>query len=238
MTTQQLYAYWLEGINLLKGLFPSLIFNFKYLPLPQAIKLPIWIYKPTFFKLKGKVEIASKSIKTGMIRLGYMGGHMYPNTGIHWTVEGTIIFKGKCRIGNNSYIVVGKDSTVTFGKDFLASTSLKLVSFVGVDFGSYTRIGFDVLVMDTNFHPLYSLEKQKFGRAYGKISIGHHNWISTQSVVLHSVTTPKRCVFGLRSVLTNQNKFKSYCVHAGSPAHVVRDKVVRIYGKDKIREYT
>lgn len=33
----------------------SLIFNLKYLPLHQAIFLPIWVKKPYFQNLKGKV---------------------------------------------------------------------------------------------------------------------------------------------------------------------------------------
>lgn len=229
--------YFRDAVRFVKGFIPSLIFNFRYLPLGQAIRFPVWVYRPTFFKLKGTVKIEASTIKFGMIRLGYMGGHMYPNTGIHWTVEGNIIFKGHCIIGNNSFIVVGKKSTVVFGHDFLASTSLKLISFIGVSFGASTRVGYEVLIMDTNFHPLYNLDKQCFGKAYGKISIGHHNWISTRSIVLHSVTTPKRCIFGLQSVITSQSKCKSYSVHSGSPAKVVKERVVRIYGKDKITDY-
>ena len=237
MNIQRCYAYWLQVISLIKGLIPSLIFNFRYLPIKQAVKLPIWIYKPTFFKLSGRVKIDTPTIKTGMIRLGYMGGHMYPNTGIHWTVEGTVIFKGSCIIGNNSFIVVGKESVVTFGPHFLASTSLKLISFIGVEFGSFTRIGFDVMIMDTNFHPLYNINKQQFGKTYGPIKIGRHNWISTKSIVLHSVTTPRRCIFGMQSTITNRSECKSYSIHSGAPAKVIKEGVVRIFGKDKISKY-
>lgn len=38
-------------------------------------------------------------------------------------------------IGNNSFICQRKDSTITFGDDFMATTSLNLIPFKSVEFG-------------------------------------------------------------------------------------------------------
>lgn len=48
--------------------------------------------------------------------------------------------------------------------------------------------------MDTNFHPLYDMEKDSFKRAYGPIKIGDYNWFAMQCKVMHSVETPERCI--------------------------------------------
>ena len=77
-----------ESWLFIKALIPSLFFNFYYLPFKQAIKLPILIYKPHIHRFKGSITIDSPYIKTGMIRLGVLGGRMYPNNGIGWTHEG------------------------------------------------------------------------------------------------------------------------------------------------------
>lgn len=217
---------------------PSIIFNFRFLPLKQAIRLPIWLNKPHLYKMKAKIRIDASNIKPGMIKLGGFGGHIYPNNGIHLTLwGGVIIFKGTCEIGNNSFIVLGKDAVVTFGDHFVASTSLKLVSFKNVEFGEYVRLGWGVIVMDTNFHPLYDMEKKKFKKAYGPIKIGNNNWISSQCKVLHSVETPHHCIFGFGSLVTRGCEFESYAVHGGSPLHVLSRNVERVIGQDIIESY-
>lgn len=48
----------------------SLYFNFHYLPVKQAIKMPIILYSPHFWALKGKVAIDAPQVRFGMIRLG------------------------------------------------------------------------------------------------------------------------------------------------------------------------
>lgn len=111
------------------ALLPSLFFNFWYLPISQAIKLPIWINKGHLHKIKGKIIIEGP-VRPGMIKLGGFGGHMYPNNGIHITQwGGTIIFQGRCTIGNNSYICQGNQSTIIFGDNFLASSGFTILSY-------------------------------------------------------------------------------------------------------------
>lgn len=229
----RLAGYW----KLISAIPTSIYFNFHYLPFRQAIKFPILVKKIHISKAKGKVKIDAP-IKFGMIRLGFWGGHMYPNNGIYWTqYGGTIIFKGSCQISNNSFIVQGKESTIIFGHDFMASTSLKLVSFKRVEFGIHTRVGWDVIFMDTNFHPLYDIKKEKFKKAYGPIIIGDYNWFGTQCKIMHSVSTPERCIFGMGSVLTRGQEYESYCVHGGNPLRVLSRDVMRIIGQDKITSY-
>jgi len=231
--------YYLDQFILfVKVFFPSIIFNFRYLPFKQAVKLPIWACKPHIHKFKGKVIIDAEHIKTGMIRLGVHGGRMYPNNGFSWTNEGIVIFKGYCMIGNNSFIITGDQGKIVFGDDFIATTSVKIISFCGITFGEHARLGWDSIVMDTNFHPFYNRETEQFKRAFGRISIGDYNWISTQSVVLHSVETPHHCYFGLRSVITRSGDYESYCLYGGSPLRVLSRNVERIIGQDKITDYS
>ena len=92
----------------------SLYFNFRYLPFKQAIKLPIVLYKPHLLKCKGTIVInpIDGKITFGMIRLGFPGVSVYPNNGITWENHGgTIIFKGKCVIGNDSYLSFGEKTS-------------------------------------------------------------------------------------------------------------------------------
>ena len=174
----------------------------------------------------------------GMIQFGRQLVSIYPNSGITYENHGgTIIFKGKCCIGNNSAISIGKSSTVTFGDDFVATASFKLVSYTGIKFGTKTSFGWDCLIMDTGFHPLYDIEKKTFKKISGKIVIGDYNWFGNQCTIMHSVETPERCIFGLRSVITRGAKLESYAVHGGSPIKVLTRGVMRDYDNDWIEEY-
>lgn len=101
-------SYYRPLFNILT-LLKSIAFNLYYLPFRTAIKLPIWVYKPKFIKLRGKVIIplGNSQIKSGMVRLGFRGNRCFPSNGFIWSNEGTIVFEGNCQIGNNSAIVTG-----------------------------------------------------------------------------------------------------------------------------------
>lgn len=221
-------------LSLLRALMPSILFNFWYLPFRQAIKLPILVYKPHFNSLRGKVKIETDTVHFGMIRLGFLSGNAYPNTGVTWYNRGTVVFRGRCWIGNNSHIVVTETGRVEFGERFSATTSLKIVSCYSVKFDFNVRVGWDVTIMDTNFHPICNTAKTKYSKAYGEVSIGKNTWIATQCLIMHSVQTPPCCIFAARSIVTAKGPFESYCLHGGSPLRILKQDVIRDFENDRI----
>lgn len=228
-------------LSILRFLPQTIYFNFRYLPFKIAVKLPILLYKPKFISLRGtvKIEPVDGKISFGMIRLGFRRCGIYPNNGLSWENHGgTCIFNGPCGIGNDSYLSFGKGTEVHFGYDFLSNAGLKLVSTRGISFGKSTRLGWGCLVMDTNFHPLYDIEKQKFKKASGRINIGDYNWFGTECKIMHSVETPERCIFGMGTIVTRGCTMKSYCVMGGSPVKVLSENVMRIIGQDQEGDFS
>ena len=224
-------------IVLLRALLPSVYFCLKYLPFRQAIKLPILIYKPRFLQLKGSVMLESEKVHFGMIKLGFFTSALYPDADITIRNEGEIIFKGKCRIGNDCYVICGKHGRIEFGEGFTVTAGLKLVSECGITFGKDTWIGWGGLVIDTNFHPLYDTEKKAFRKAFGKIRIGDNNWFGTGCVIMPRVQTPERCIFGARTVVTRGGQYEPCCVHGGSPVRVLSRNVMLIIGQPRVKDY-
>ena len=168
--------------------FPSLFFNFHYLPFWQAIKLPILLYKPELLECRGTVRIEAQRIKFGMIQLGFRKVSIFPNSGVMWENKGgEVIFKGQTIIGNDTYLSFGENTKVEIGDNFVNQAGLKLVSWCGIKFGNNERFGWGCLIMDTNIHPLYDMEKNKFKRASGPIEIGDNNWFGTGCKIMHSV---------------------------------------------------
>jgi acetyltransferase-like isoleucine patch superfamily enzyme len=204
----------------------------------MAVKLPIWIYKIRLLSSKGVISIESDHIHTGMIRLGFPRCATYPNSGITWRNRGKIVFKGRCIIGNDCYIIVGKQGLLIFGDDFKVNAGMKLVSECSITFGNHTLIGWGVIITDTNFHYLYDIEKGKCKGAFSPILIGNNNWFATQCYIMQGVRTPDNCVFGARSIVTRGGHYESNCVYGGSPIQVLSRNVIRDYKNDLIKDYT
>lgn len=201
-------------------------FNLKYLPLKQACRLPIFLYKPKLLKCKGSIKIDSSCIKMGMIRLGYYEVSLFPNNGLVWENHGgEVIFNGSCKIGNNSFISIGSKGNLIFGDNFLSTASCKIVSYKRVEFLKDVRVGWDCLIMDTNFHTMTKV-KGGYTNATAPILIGASNWIGTGCLVLKGTHTPDLCVFGARSLLNKKYTFESYTLASGNPVEI---KAVGLY---------
>lgn len=226
-----------EMRSVLRYLHQTIWFNFHYLPFKQAIKLPIFVYKMKMKDMRGKVIIDSENIQRGMITLGFNIVSLFPENGIMWDNHGgEIVFRGKCQIGNDSYLSFGKHTKVVFGDDFNSTARFRCVSYRGITFGKSARIGWDTLIMDTNFHPLYDMEKKKFKKASAPINIGDYNWFGTQCKVMAGTNTPERCIFGMNSIVTRSSEMESYCVMGGTPLRILSRNVMRDYNNDTEEE--
>jgi len=161
-----------------------------------------------------------------MIKLGFPQVSIYPNTGIMWENKGaTVVFRGSCQIGNSSYLSLGNDSYVEFGDNFCSAAGCRIVSYKGIVFGKSIKLGWDVLITDTNFHSLYDLVNKKLKRVSGEIEIGDYNWFGAGCRIMHSTVTPEHCIFGMGTIVTRGCIKKSYCVMGGNPVRILSENV-------------
>ena len=207
----------------------TLYFNFHYLPLKQAIKLPIFLYKPKLLKCSGKVIIETETIKPGMIRLGEYTVSLYPNKGMVWENHGgKVIFKGKCSIGNSSAISIGINGCCIIGNNFSATTSFKLTSYHHLEFGENVLIAWDVIVMDTSFHRMKDMNGNFKGKGYAPVVIGKNNWITTRCMILSGTKTPDYCIIGAGSILNKDySSFPTHIFLAGNPVEIKAEGIWR-----------
>jgi hypothetical protein len=224
MTTVYKYrkiVTWLLRLN-----FKTLYFNLKYLPLKQAIKLPIWISRHVFLmQMAGKIVIDSPNISTRMICIGFggVGTFDHHKSRSIWKVAGTVVFKGKTLIGHGSKISVDKDSTLTLGKEFTITAESSIVCCDSIQFGDGCLLSWDILVMDTDFHKIKN-PSNHITNAPQPIVIGNNVWIGCRSVILKGSVIPNSCVIGASSfvnrVLDTEN-----AVYGGYPARVLKDGI-------------
>jgi acetyltransferase-like isoleucine patch superfamily enzyme len=215
----------------LRYILPTLYFNFHYLPFRQAVRLPIVLYKPHLVKCKGRVVLSPVDgrIRHGMVQMGFYITKVYPNSGVMWENNGgTVVFRGSVIMGNDTYLSFGESTTADFGDDFRSSAAMKIVSTKGIAFGAHDRVGWGCLFLDSNMHPLYDMEKKENLPDGGPIAIGEYNWFAADCKIMHSVTTPERCIFGMGTTVTRGCVKKPYCVMGGSPVRVLRENVMRL----------
>ncbi|WP_300502421.1 hypothetical protein [uncultured Duncaniella sp.] len=216
-------------------LFHSIYFNFKYLPFKQAIKLPILLYKPRFLELSGKVIIKGP-IKTGMIQIGFFRVPLYPDTGCMLQINGTICFNGRAKIGNDSKIVVSQTGTLTFGENFNATSSLKIVCYKDITFDKNNLVGWDNMFMDYDFHKLTSVNYSGgVSKGYGTIHIGHDSWFANGCRTYKNVQIPAYTTISANTILTKTPTNKEYCIiGSNATVDVKREGLYHDYSDDKI----
>lgn len=174
--------------HMLRYLHKTIYFNFRSLPFSQAVKLPIWLYRPHIVSCKGKV-ILGGAIRSGMIRMGFNMVSIYPRNGVTIENRGVMVFNGRCSIGNDSYISVGRHRKIVFGDRCTATASLKLASHCGITFGDKVSIGWNCMFIDTDFHRLTRVDGKKV-KAYGEIKVGNNVWFGNNCTVMKNTVIP------------------------------------------------
>lgn len=179
----------------LLGLPKTLLFNFHYFDFKTAIKIPVWLtHKVRLKNLKGRVLLDVSQIKRGMISIGF--AHVSINDTNEyalWNVEGTVIFKGKAGFGAGTKIAVGKNAKLTFGQNFLITARSEIACFKEIRFGDDCLLSWDILVMDTDAHPIYD-EQMKRMNDDKSIIIGNHVWIGCRCLILKGTRIANRLV--------------------------------------------
>lgn len=221
---------------ILRSIIPTIYFNFHYLPIKHAIKLPILLYKPRLLKCRGKIIIDTSHIHFGMIRLGENIVSFYPNTGTTFeNLGGNITFKGKCRIGNNSALAIGPKGNVIFENGFQATTTLHLIGYNNITFDTNVLVGWECTFMDTDLHKLTKLNDKGYSKGYGNIYIGKNNWFGTKCIILKNSHTPDFVTFCAGSILNGVINAPSYSViGSDSQLTIKRTKVYLNLNDDQI----
>ncbi|MDD7258297.1 MAG: acyltransferase [Prevotellaceae bacterium] len=202
------------------------------------MKLPILLYKPKFKCLGGTISISTdpdSKLKFGMIRLGNNRVSIYPNTGILLELRGNVTFHGSCNIGNNSYISTWENSHIDFGDNFCSTTSLKLVCYKKIEFGKNISIGWDCLILDTNFHRLKKIDGSFAGKGYGPVIIEENVWIGNNCQITPNSHISNYSVISAGSVVNRRMEQTSYGIYGGNPAKLVAEGFYRDLKDDTIQ---
>lgn len=229
-THRHVFFLVLRRLNVLKTLW----FNFRTLPLRQAVRLPVWIYgRVSFVSLRGKVEIRSPHISPAMIHLGFPED-MYFNPKYGGVIynDGKLVFEGKLIAACGYNFRTYPDGSIHFGKEIKMGDRVNFISrAAGIRIGDYTRIAFETVVMDSGFHFIRQLDSPLVHSVDAQVALGRYNWVSNRSVVGKGTRTPDNLIVASGSLLNKDYtpSVPEYSLIGGTPAKLIKTGITRVW---------
>lgn len=219
MTIRQLVKYTLS-------IPKTIYFNFRTLPLRQALKLPIFIsYSSKLLHLRRGCIILDKSIqdKTFSVVIGFNGTEVIPpQKSIISLKYGNVFFKGECHIAEGCVIDID-GGVLTLGKRFSANRNCWISCNKSISFGEEAMLGWGTRFFDANGHKVFKNGVEK--DSYKPIVIGNHVWIGSESHILKGATIPDNSIVAYGSVVTKQFQ-KPNSIIGGETASFVQDGIM------------
>ena len=212
-----------DFFNILRSIPKTLRFNLHYFPLKTALKLPVVVSHRTLLReLNGKVVLPEK-VETAMVKIGFGDVGHYDRKHSHsiWQVSGTVGFGGKASIGHGSKLSIRGD--LTLGADFNMTAESTIVCAKNIRFGNDCLLSWDILVMDTDEHPLYDKEHKRINPDK-PIIVGNHVWIGCKCVLLKGAEIPDNTVLAAGTLLTSAFSGEQQVI-GGNPPSILKREV-------------
>jgi acetyltransferase-like isoleucine patch superfamily enzyme len=208
----------------LRGLPKTLLFNFRFLPLRQAVRLPILVsHRVAICDFSGKVTLRGPA-RTGCVLLGFgnVGVYDYRRARSVWQVAGEVTFEPPVRLGHGFKLsVAGK---LEFGAGFTAPAECRISCFDRITFGRGIAVSWECLIMDNDFHFISTDGAAEFPPREAPIVIGDHVWICARATVLKGVELADGVVVAAGAIVPASVTEPNVLV-GGNPARVIRHGV-------------
>ena len=208
--------------NILLSLPKTLRFNFHYFPLKTALKLPVFVSHRTFLReLHGKIVVPEK-VNTAMIKIGFgdVGHYDRKRSRSIWQVSGTVAFGGKASIGHGSKLSVR--GNLTLGADFNMTAESTIVCAHQISFGNDCLLSWDILIMDTDEHPIINQNGIRTNPDK-PILVGNHVWIGCKCTLLKGTEIPNNTVVAAGTLLTSAFSGENQVIGGNPPAVLKSD---------------
>jgi acetyltransferase-like isoleucine patch superfamily enzyme len=233
-----------DFFNIIRSIPKTLRFNFHYFPLKTALKLPVVVSHRTYLReLHGKVELPEK-VETAMVKIGFgdVGHYDRKRSRGIWQVSGTMSFGGKASIGHGSKLSVR--GNLHLGAGFNMTAESTIVCAKEIHFGDDCLLSWDILVMDTDEHPLFNrhktarretrdsnpvpcpvsnyIENQRINPDKS-ILVGNHVWIGCKCVLLKGAEVPSNTVLAAGTLLKTTFAGEHQVIGGNPPSILKRD---------------
>ena len=196
----------------------SFFFCLRYLPLAQALKIPIYIRPSVRVRnmRRGAIVINSE-VRHGMIVIGFPGteGRSNHHTMISVHRRGRIVFGDGVTIAKGTKIVVADTGILTFGNHFFCNSDCFFCCTSNITIGDDNMYGWEVQMNTTNGHHVYKGEVER--PMTGDIVIGRHVWIGSWANIAKGTRIADDSLVSQCSVVSGSHP-RPHTLIAGNPA--------------------
>ncbi|CZQ96552.1 Hypothetical protein Tpal_2023 [Trichococcus palustris] len=206
------------------SILKTIYYNFKYLPLTEALKLPILIAGNTRIVGKGKIILNGQEdlkVYIGQKALNWLD-EKKETTLIHLEEGGRLVFLGNAFLGLGSNIEVEKNATLTFGDNFNITGKSQVICRNAIVFGNDNLISWDTLFMDSDAHTVI-YENGKTNKD-GVIIIKNHVWIGCRTTIKKNTIISSNTVISSNSVVAGKFLEENIII-GGNMAKVIKKKI-------------
>ena len=211
-----------DFFHVLRSIPKTLRFNLHYFPFKTAMRMPVVVSHRTCLReLHGRVELPEK-VEKAMIRIGFgdVGHYDRKRSRGIWQVSGTVSFGGKASIGHGAKLSVR--GHLSLGAGFNMTAESTIVCAKEITFGDDCLLSWDILVMDTDEHPLYNMENQRVN-ADKPIVVGSHVWIGCKCVLLKGAMIPDGTVLAAGTLVKSAFAGMRQVIGGNPPTILKRD---------------
>jgi len=211
--------------------FAIVYFNFKMLPLKQAIKLPFdFYYHVRFEDLTGQVILKDKNISRAMIKIGGRGSEMFTRSSTIIDLKGNLEINGVVEIGHGALVRIEKKGKLVFGEHVRIGAMSKIFCENKITFGNEIDFSWECQIFDTNFHLVRDISSNEIDQKTGVVSIGSKNWFGNRITVMKGTTTPDNFIVASNSLCNKDySALPAGSIIGGIPANLIGSKKERIF---------
>lgn len=212
-------------ISIISSIPKTIYFNFKFLPLYQAIRFPFYIHHGTEIHSGGKIELADGLYKQFFsIKFGNRGSDGVQTNGncCFCLPCGIVRFEGPAAFGKGSTIRVSHSAKLVFGRNFCANRNTFISCSKEIIIGDDVLLGWNVSIRDSDGHTIILDGQPRLKRK--PVIIGDHVWICAHAHVLKGTRIGSNSVIGYGAITTG-GCGEDNVLWAGCPATIVRRNV-------------
>lgn len=206
-------------------------FNFKMLPFRQAIHLPFDFYHQIRFNdLSGKVNIRSKKVYRGMIKIGGRGSDIFTRRCSVITLRGYMEVGYGIELGTGISLVIDKDAKFILGNNVRFGAFTKVYCNKQIEMDNEIDFSWECQIFDTNFHYIKTLKDGQIYPINSPIKIGSNVWVGNRVSVMKGTIIPNNTIVASNSLCNKDySVIGEYALLAGSPATMKKKGYKRLF---------
>lgn len=203
----------------------SIYFNIRYLPLRQALHLPIYV---NFFSLghckikRGQLVLSQCARGIVKLGLGKSPGMQSFKTCIYLGKNSIVLFGGRAIIAQGTVLRCDEGATISIGDNFYCNCNCYIRSTQSITFGNDCSVGWNVVMNTSDGHKVW--HDGKIIKMDGPITIGNHVWLTSNCSILKNVAIPDDNIIA-NNALVNKIFTQCHCLIGGVPARIIKTNV-------------